>query len=67
MLTNRSWQEIAYISTAAHCELLKPINMCKISEPITGWCLHGIAGWRNFTEWRNGEIDGIASEKVENN
>ena len=35
MLTNWSYQEIAYISTAAQCELLKPIDVYKISDPIT--------------------------------
>ena len=29
------YQEIAYISTAAHFELFKPIDMCKISYPVT--------------------------------
>ena len=35
---NRSYQLITIISTSAHFELFKPINMCKISDPITRGC-----------------------------
>ena len=35
VLTNWSQQEIAYISAAVHFELFKPINVCKVSDPIT--------------------------------
>ena len=38
MLTNRAYYVITYISTAAHFELFKPIDMCQITVPMTREC-----------------------------